>query len=322
MLLISIVVAAQLGSQVLDWGLLKHFSSSIQAIGLSPDLLFVLAYGVLSQGIAFSAWWLAMLIPHSKRSVWVPLALVLTLTLLYSALPLYRAISNFYKWAVFGDELWRILAWRFSQIGLQLVCIASPCYLLSRMGKLQLNRSGDVPQSTTFDIKRMLGLTVLVAIAFAAVRCTSSSESANYAGRVSPTLIVALSSISAVWLGIAWACLSWASASRSARWVAIALAALVLLSMGTAFLTYGILQSELGTAASSTGRFGPTGFGATRGGSTTRNSPMPAGASTFGGSGAKIDFCAVHPINGSSASSCRTSGENITILFASNTAGR
>lgn len=250
-LLISIVVAAQLVTMVLNEGLLAHFrSASIQAFDVSLALLLQLAIGVLSQGIAFSAWWLAMLVPHSKRSIWVPLALVLTLTLLYSALPLYRAISNFYKWTVFGDELWRIMAWRFSQIGLQLVCIGSPCYLLSRMAKLQLNRRGNIPQPTTFDIKRIIGLTVLVAIAFAAVRWTTSSGPSNYAGGISPSLITVLSSMSAVWLGVGWACLSYASITRSVvRWTAITITALMLLNAGTAFLTYWVLQSDPDTAA-------------------------------------------------------------------------
>lgn len=248
--LISIAVAAQIVAIVLNWGFIGQFTYLNRTVGLSLKSLVVIqqAIGLLSQGIAISAWWLAMLVPHSKRSVWGPLILVLTLILLYSALPLYRAFSNFYAWTVLGDELWRILAWRFSSIGLQLVCIGGPCYLLSRMVKLQLNRSGDLPQPTTFDIKRILGLTMFVAIAFAAARWTESSEPTSYSGRFSPTLIVALSSISYVWLGIGWACLSWASATRSTKWTALTIAALTLLSIGTAHIVYWVLQNDPETA--------------------------------------------------------------------------
>ena len=41
----------------------------------------------------------------------------------------------------------------------------------------------------------------------------------------------------------------------------------------------------------------------------------------FGGSGASTHFLAVPPTTGSSASSRRTSGENITMVSASSSAG-
>lgn len=248
--LIGIVIAAQIVAMILNWGFIEHFTYLNRTVGLSFNSLVVIqeATGVLSQGIAISAWWLAMLVPHSQRSVGAPLTLVLTLILLYSALPLSRAFSNFYAWTVFVDELWRVLAWRCSSVGLQLVCVGGPCYLLSRMGKLQLNRSGDLPQPTTFDVKRIFGLTMIVAFAYAAARWTDSSEPTSYSDRLSPTLIVALSSISYVSLGIGWACLSWASAIRSTKYIALTIAALALLNVGAAYVIYWFLQNDPETA--------------------------------------------------------------------------
>ena len=183
-----------------------------------------------------------MLVPHSTRSVWGPITLVVTLTLLYSALPLYRVFSNFYTLTVLVDELSRILGWRFSLLGLQLVCIGGACYLLSRMGKFQLNRSEDLPQPMTLDIKRILGLTMFVAIAFAAARWSDSNEPARALGR--QDLMFTLSSISYLWLGIAWACLSWASALRSVKWAALTIGALVLCGVGSGYIVYWLLRND------------------------------------------------------------------------------
>ena len=88
---------------------------------------------------------------------------------------------------------------------------------------------------------------MLIAIAFAAMRWTVESEAILYVDQITPAVIAALSSSSAVSLGIGWACLS-CSARRSARWIAIAMVALVLLNSGSAYLTYWLLQNDPNSA--------------------------------------------------------------------------
>ncbi len=56
--------------------------------------------------------------------------------------------------------------------------------------------------------------------------------------------VFVMSAVSATWIGIGWACLSWASATRSTRWIAMAIAVLTLLNIVIAYVTYWLIQNN------------------------------------------------------------------------------
>ncbi len=232
-LLIALIIAGEVAAMLLGWAAFQLVRNVLQWTNPSPAVWTGLSmFQVLSQGMAISAWWLAMRVPHNRRSIVVPLALITSRVLLHSLLAARVGIPysfpNFQSWIEFSDGLWRWLALSTSSITLQLVCIGVPCYLLSRMTNIQLIRAGDVPQRMTFDIKRMFGATLLVAIAFAASRWADTSQTGGFTSELTHQDLTAIIALNFMSTGICWACLSWAYSVRSRWTLLVTLAGLML----------------------------------------------------------------------------------------------
>ncbi len=243
-LLIAFWVGALVVLLAFAWGV--SWLINIGFIPFSPQfsLGWIHLQVIVPDGAVVTAWWLAMFVPHTKRSMFVPIALVAGAIVLRSGFGIWHAVRNFYTWSDFGQELWRLLAWGFAGTSLQMVCIGGLCYLVSRLASMQLNRSDTSPQPTTFDIRRIFGLTLLVAAVFAASRWSSAAPPTSLPGMLSSSALSAFAAISSVSIGVNWACLSWACATRSKRWIAVAVAGLLLFQFGLSTFSYWVLTRQ------------------------------------------------------------------------------
>lgn len=242
----GLLIAFWVGVSALAWAIQLAFAM-IFAPGNSPlGMQMMLAFSYLGAIIlnwhAFIAWWLAMFVTHTRRSVGIPIACI-ALGAVWNAFILhfvrtFNSANFFFDWNSFYEELWRQFSpWYFASTAMHLVCIGGLCYLVSRLTSLQLNQRNHSPQPITFDISRILGLTLIVAVVFASVRWANSSKP-EYLQMMSSDFVTAFSATSGLMVGVNWAIVSWVYAKGSVRLGMIAVVCLMLIQFAMSLLSF------------------------------------------------------------------------------------
>ncbi len=242
----GLLIAFWVGVYALMWAM--HGAIAVNFVfGNSPygmQVMWVLSYlgAIVLNWHGLIAWWLAMFVAHTRRSIGIPIACVAmgpawnSILLHYSRT--FNSANFFFDWNSLHEELWRQFSpWYFASTGMHLVCIGGLCYLVSRLTSLQLNQRNHSPQPITFDISRILGLTLMVAVVFAAVRWSTSSKP-EYLRLLSSDFATAFSALSGLTTGVNWAIVSWVYAKGSVRLGVIAVVCLMLIQFAMSLFSF------------------------------------------------------------------------------------
>lgn len=158
-------------------------------------------------------WWLALLRPHSKLSVLVPIAVEFAPSLLAVVWGMLRLVFDV------GAVDWRSYFWiQICYRIVHLCCAGVLLYLLSLATGLQLVRAGDKPKQQELRVSSLMLATFIIALAFATIQLLPAQESVLFGGEGWHLL----SAVFGLQIALAWFAIGLAWWKRSRLWILLA----------------------------------------------------------------------------------------------------